>query len=324
MINPESGNTACVFCGSSDSIVAYQTFDIFQNNFDIRRCRNCDAWFLSPFPSKELLEKAYDVTYYGDQETKFKDGPIEKALDSFRTVRAKRLAKLLPQNARILDIGCGNGNFLEFISRYGNFELHGIERDPKAAARALAKPGMQIKTTPLVEHDFAENFFHAITLFHVFEHLSNPSETLSIIDKILEPGGYLYISFPNIDSCQAKIFKGKWLHLDPPRHLLFFAPKTFIKLIGARGYDCVHVKYLSLEQNPYGMVQSVLNTFFSKREILFERLKGNKDYAPECGKFCTMMQKLFFVASFPFFTVTDVFASMFHKGATVSFIFRKK
>jgi hypothetical protein len=119
------------------------------------------------------------------------------------------------------------------------------------------------------------------------------------------------------------LFKGKWLHLDPPRHLLFFKPRDFIAMMKKRNFECSQVRYISMEQNPFGMVQSILNTFFSKREILFERLKGNKDYAPEYGKFSIFIQKVFFVVSFPFFVCSDVLVSMFRKGATVSFLFKK-
>ena len=286
-------------------------------------CKKCKAYYLSPIPTEEILAKAYDISYYGSNETKFKAQPIERILDHFRKTRALRLSKNIPENARILDIGCGNGNFLVYMAGLGRYKLFGIERDIKAASRAMEKPDLNIKITPLEKEDFPANYFDAVTMFHVFEHLTNPAEILTIIQKILKPGGILYISFPNIESFQAKVFKGKWLHLDPPRHLLFFTPTDFIRMMKNQGYDLLDIRYISVEQNPFGLVQSILNTVFSKREILFERLKGNSGYAPECSKFCIFMQKLFFLMSFPIFIFSDVLASMLDKGATVTFLLKK-
>jgi SAM-dependent methyltransferase len=284
----------------------------------------CHAYFLSPMPTDAMLAQAYDVSYYGDQETKFKAGIIERVLDGFRNYRAHKIAAKLPKQARILDIGCGNGNFLEFLSSNKDLELHGIERDMKAAARAMSKQGMTIKTTPLETGDYPAEYFDAVTLFHVFEHLTHPAETLHIIEQILKPGGILYLSFPNIASFQAQLFRGKWLHLDPPRHLFFFKPSVLKKIMKQRRFSCISERYISLEQNPFGMVQSLLNMVFRKREILFERLKGNTDYAPECGKFCIFIQKVFFMTSYPLFAIHDVLISIFRKGATVTLLFQKK
>jgi len=323
MTDPNPNRSHCVFCGSSLSAKFCDTVDIFQNYFEIRHCNDCHAYYLSPFPTEEQLAKAYDVSYYGTNETKFKAGLVEQVLDGFRKYRARKIAKKLPSGARILDIGCGNGNFLEYLSSLNDFELHGIERDMTAASRAMSKKGMTIKTTPLEIGDYPDHYFDAISLFHVFEHLTNPSETLQIIEQILKPGGILYLSFPNIGSLQAVLFKGKWLHLDPPRHLLFFKPSDFITMMKKRNFECSRVNYISLEQNPFGMIQSILNVVFKKREILFERLKGNMDYAPEYGKFSIFMQKVFFMFSFPFFAVNDILLSLFRRGATVSFMFKK-
>ncbi|MCD4679156.1 MAG: hypothetical protein K8S00_02095, partial [Bacteroidales bacterium] len=135
--------------------------------------------------------------------------------------------------------------------------------------------------------------------------------------------GTLIISFPNISSLQSKLFKGKWLHLDPPRHLIFFKAKDFIRILESMGFELVRENYISTEQNVYGMIQSILNKFFKKREILFEYLKGNTEYIKEFSSFNIFMQKLFFYFTFPFFAIADVFISFLKKCATVEFTFRK-
>ena len=244
-------------------------------------------------------------------------------MDYFRKRRAKYVSRFIRKNENVLDIGCGNGRFLGFLKKYGDFNIYGTELDGNSAARAKRVEGLNLKVGMLEKGDFPKNNFQAITMFHVFEHLSHPVEMLDTIDEVLCPGGALVISFPNIAGLQSELFKGKWLHLDPPRHLFFFAPEDFIKLMETRGYKVLKTKYLSSEQNPYGFIQSTLNMFYKKREVLFESLKGNKEYIKEYSKFNLLFQKAVFAGTFPLFMITDLFESFFKRGATVEFTFEK-
>lgn len=319
-----SENNICAYCKSNNNIYCYSTKSIFGDIFQIRKCNICNAYFLSPNPSKQMLEQAYDISYYGDQQNKFSNNFIEKAIDIFRKNRAKHLNKYIKPNSNILDIGCGNGRLLMFMNQYGNHNLYGIEPGKEASKRAKKIIGLNLKTSFLQKNDYDNNFFDAISLYHVFEHIQNPEEVLNIISNILKPEGILVMSFPNITSWQAQIFKGYWLHLDPPRHIFFFKPNDFIKLMESKGYEVISTKYFSLEQNPFGAIQSILNIFNKKRELLFESLKKNKEYIKNTPKILIIFQKIFFVLTFPIFVVTDIFASLFKAGATVEFTFKLK
>ena len=110
-------------------------------------------------------------------------------------------------------------------------QIYGVEMPGGSADRAKKIEGLTLKLGHLRIHDFEPNTFDAITLHHVFEHLTEPKRYLEIICEILKPGGHLVISFPNIDSFQSRFFKGNWFHLDPPRHLFFFTPDDFKKQI---------------------------------------------------------------------------------------------
>lgn len=313
----------CIFCDSADNSELYATEDIFGHQFMLRTCLNCRAVFLSPRPDAAMLAQAYDTSYYGEKDEKFSHPAIEKVLDTFRTGRARRLASLLRPGAAVLDLGCGNGRFLKYLSRYGKFVLHGIELPGASAERARRVEGIRLKTGRLEAGDFEKESLDAVSLFHVFEHLDEPDLVLDLIEKALKPGGVLMMSFPNIDSWQSRFYKGNWLHLDPPRHLFFFRPHDFVKMMTERGFQLKKTTWISLEQNPYGAVQSSLNCLLKRREVLFERLKGNTAYAPEYGKWSVLLQKIYFLCSFPLFIVADFVAGLFRKGATVEFIFNK-
>lgn len=314
----------CGFCKTKNSKIQYPVSDIFGHNFNINKCNNCNAFFLSPFPTLQQLEMAYDSSYYGSNEKKFSFPIIENVLDYFRSGRARKLAKYLKENDNVLDIGCGNGRFLMYLKKLGNYNLFGTELPGNSAERTSKIKEINLKIGMLEYADFKPTTFSAITLFHVFEHLTEPKAILEIISIIIKPNGILIMSFPNIDSIQSKWFKGKWLHLDPPRHLFFFASNDFEKLLNSYGFDLINKKFMSFEQNPYGMVQSILNKIIKKREVLFERLKGNKQYAQEYSSVNILLQKLFFIATMPIFMITDIFVSIARRGATVEFTFKKK
>jgi 2-polyprenyl-3-methyl-5-hydroxy-6-metoxy-1,4-benzoquinol methylase len=313
----------CVYCKQGESIPLYPTYDIFGNKYHISRCLNCKAFVLTQQPDDLLLSKAYDTSYYGENTSKFTPF-IEYFINYFRYSRARKLKKYLSPGSKVLDIGCGNGGFLSSLSKFGNFNIYGIELPGNSANRASKIEGINLKIGSLEANDFPKDNFDAITLFHVFEHLTTPRETLQIISEIIKKGGILIMSFPNIASFQSRLFKGAWLHLDPPRHLFFFAPKDFLSLMKDFGFELIKTKYFSTEQNPFGMVQSILNLFPKKREILYERLKGNKQYTFEYSAFNIFLQKAFFILSFPIFAVTDLIGSFFKASATVEFTFRKK
>lgn len=313
----------CGYCGSRDSKNLYPTSDIFGNKYEIHKCHNCAAYFLAPRPDENRLNQAYDSSYYGTQEEKFSSSRVEQVLDYFRKQRAKNLGKYLKEDDHVLDVGCGNGRFLSYLLKYGKFHLHGTELDGNSAKRASRIPELQLKTGILEKGDFEKESLSAITMFHVFEHLQNPIQMLDIIDEILKKDGILIMSFPNIASLQSELFKGKWLHLDPPRHLFFFPPRDFKKMMKKRGYEILKETHLSTEQNPFGFSQSILNLFYKKREILFESMKGNSEYIKEFSKTNLLLQKGFFAASFPFFVLTDFFESFFKRGASVCFVLRK-
>jgi 2-polyprenyl-3-methyl-5-hydroxy-6-metoxy-1,4-benzoquinol methylase len=313
----------CGFCKAENSNVLYPTYDIFGNNYTINKCNECKAEFLAPRPDKERLNKAYSTDYYGTTETKFKNSFVENTIDHFRSGRARKALKLAGKNSKVLDIGCGNGNFLKYLFRYGQCEVYGTEFDGGSANRASQIKEINIKIGEIKHEDYPDNFFDLITMFHVFEHLLEPKSVLKIIKDKLKSGGKLIISIPNIDSFQSKVFKGSWLHLDPPRHLFFFKPADFIEIMKGEGFDLQKVNYFSIEQNPFGMIQSILNKMQKKREVLFEVLKGNRAYASGYSPFYIFMQKAFFLFSFPFFIISDIFESLFRKGATVEMIFKK-
>ena len=314
--------TPCGYCKAKRSLKLYQTSSISADTFSLNRCLVCHAVFLSPRPSREQLDQAYGDTYYGQGRLKFTDF-IEKMLDYFRLLRVRRTNRYISPPAKILDIGCGNGRFLGYLIERG-FYGYGIELPGKAAERAAQIPDLHLKVGTLEEEDFGTDFFDGICMWHVFEHLTDPKETLRIIQKILKPGGYLMISLPNINSLQSKLFRGSWFHLDPPKHLFFLEAPVLISEMETFGFNLIRLNYFSFEHNPFGFQQSILNRFMGRREVFFELLKGNIAYTKQHSQCSIILQKLFYLGTFPAFVLLAGLEAALKKGGTMELVFKKE
>jgi hypothetical protein len=98
MSNKTDLENTCGFCCAKKSSVLYPTFDISGNHYFINQCQECNAIFLAPKPTPEQLSQAYDGSYYGEKEEKFASPMVEKVLDHFRSGRARRVSRHVPQN----------------------------------------------------------------------------------------------------------------------------------------------------------------------------------------------------------------------------------
>jgi 2-polyprenyl-3-methyl-5-hydroxy-6-metoxy-1,4-benzoquinol methylase len=313
---------ACPFCQGTHTRDQWIALDQEGDRNTVRLCQECGTHFLYPQPDSERLARAYASHYYGGEDNAKFNPRIEKLREQFARNRARSLTKGLHPSARILDVGCGDGRLLRTMGAIGDFELHGIELPGKAAERAAGCGKITLHLGTLDSCTLPESSFDLITLVHVFEHLPDPASALAKLNRLLRPGGYLFLSFPNCESWQADWFKGQWFHLDPPRHLTLVAPQTLIKRLDAMGIKCIKSSHISWEQNIYGWVQSVLNTLHPKRNLLYEWMKRNHSYTQ--GADLALISH-FFIASalIPLILPLDVLTAILRRGATVELLFKK-
>jgi len=272
-------NTASCTCGEPGAVLGPPLVSMGRNGtrFHVRPCQACARGVLDPMPPPEGLLAAYDDAYYGRGARKFVQ-PIQAGIGWFRRRRARHALRFLPgteRRGRALDIGCGDGEFLSVLQQMG-WECHGTELTEVTARRAAAIPGLSIRTGPLTPDAYDANRFDVISLWHVLEHLPDPDRTLRDCARWLAEGGLLLVAVPNLDSWQARTFRGAWFHLDPPFHLHHFAPGSLARALGAAGFELLETRHLSWQYNPFGVLQSLLNALGFTRDELYEVLKGNR------------------------------------------------
>ena len=207
-------------------------FSVSQESFAIVKCKKCELLFTNPRPTIENLHKYYQSENYVSHANK-SNSPINAAYKFARlfTLNNKvKLVKKFHKNGNLLDYGCGTGAFLN-VARKNGFNVTGYEpsSDAHKEIDKTLKPSILDKIDDLT----FKKHFHIITLWHVLEHISDLSETVERLKKMLHPEGRLIIAVPNNESYDATYYKEYWAAYDLPRHLYHFTPKTIKGLLSS-------------------------------------------------------------------------------------------
>ncbi len=113
-----------------------------------------------------------------------------------RTGAIERFLDTLPQkqNLDILDVGCGAGNMIHHLARYGR--VRGIEVDPRPVSIARQR-GYDVRLGDATQTiPFADASFDLVTALDVIEHVDADRNILSEAHRVLRPGGHLLITTP--------------------------------------------------------------------------------------------------------------------------------
>jgi SAM-dependent methyltransferase len=240
---------SCPLCGSSD------TSKIFtESNLDVERldsfafasrkmpeymhyrlidCPICDLLYANPLPRKEYLAEGYgEAAYDSEVEAHYAAATYADALSTF--------IERLPDRHGALDIGAGDGAFLECLLEKGFDQVVGVEpsRAPIAAARADVLP--LIREGIFRGEDFLPGGFSLITCFQTLEHLHDPLEMARAAEKLLKPGGAAFFICHNRRALSARLM-GRKSPIFDIEHLQLFSPQSACHLLEQSGFEEVLV-----------------------------------------------------------------------------------
>ena len=278
----------CPICNNKNILFVFKQNDKNLNingEFSAYNCQNCKCIFLNPRPSFKELSKYYSSDkYYSlskvnlSAKTKLK---IRLYEIYFNKEKNNLLLKLffsplkfivrgteLIKNGKVLDVGCGSGQFLYEMRELG-MQPYGVE--PGEFDRASnEKYKLNIKNCELIYAKYQANFFDVITMNHVLEHVPNPKETLLEIKRILKKNGKFIIGVPNTNSLAYKLFRKNWHQLDVPRHLIDYSASNLTYLLKKTGFKIKKVRYNS---RPNQFVVSLYYLFgITKRNKIITRI----------------------------------------------------
>lgn len=238
----------------------------------IRRCDACDLLVTDPMPGDEAIDRHYPARYRTDRQ-KFSAG--------MRVRRRAAAAGDPPATARgrLLDIGCGSGDFaVEMLGR--GWETSVTEIDTHVLEELRAR-GVDARHASEAARDGFAKPFDVITCWHVLEHVEHPLALVRWARAQLQPDGVFQVSVPNAASWQARLFGRDWLHLDVPRHCYHFTPSTLRRILRGGGFEVAHMSTFAVEYDVFGVIQSALNRVCRTPNVLFEHVTSRRDGTPQ-------------------------------------------
>lgn len=212
-----------------------------EDKFLISRCQTCSAVFLAGVKvDKNYFRKYYQLGYY-DQKGINSNSLLAKFLAFLSDISIGRKEGLITESVDhrasklfILDIGCGSGNFLAGLNST-KFDRFGTEINREGYQLGRER-GLKIFLGNLTNIDFGKKKFDVISLWHVLEHVEEPTILFKQISKLLKPKGILILQVPNTDSLGFRFGQKYWFHLDSPRHLILYNPKSVAVLCHRTGF----------------------------------------------------------------------------------------
>ena len=161
------------------------------------------------------------------------------------------LALAASEAESLLDVGCGNGDFLRRMHSLG-WNASGVDPDPAAVAYAISQ-GLEVLNGTI--GDVPENArYDVITLSHVIEHVSDPVDLLRQCGKRLcQETGRIVLTTPNFESLGSRWFGRHWRGLEVPRHLNIFSARSLRACISRAG---LRVDFISTEMRMARMIHN--------------------------------------------------------------------
>jgi len=250
----------CALCGSQDGTGAVVFKPALEcEGFSFVRCKKCGLVQRNPQPDKNEIIARYSSIYGKDylsyeianeeaflklQQLALKDAgfrQIEKKI--FSNLRglseAPDILEPAVRRPSVLDIGCATGALLAHL-RERKWRVTGVEISP-CAQYAQKERGLDVRTVPLEESNFPQCSFDAVLASHLIEHLNDPMSFLKEAHRVLKDGGSIFITTPNINGFQARIFKGGWRSAIFD-HLYLFSSRTLIKMLKKTGFKIKRVR----------------------------------------------------------------------------------
>jgi SAM-dependent methyltransferase len=193
---------------------------------------------------------------------------------------------------RLLDIGCGEGTFLQ-AARESGWEVSGTELN-SAPAR---QKGFEVLNS--VEECAERGPFDCVTLWHSLEHMPDPAAAIASIRRLLTDDGLILIAVPDFEGLQSKTFGANWLHLDVPRHLYHFTATSIDGMLHRSDFVPVAHWHQEFEYDLMGWWQSALNGVLSTPNVLFDFLSRKKLRG-------TLMEKMISAVSSPMLSLVSL------------------
>lgn len=309
----------CPLCGSDQYHIYIEQAKELYNNldayFDVVQCEACGHFFTNPRPGRDFIHLFYpdEAKYYNPVKPASASGRRLKLINSvlnfgfgyrrmpafpkyltwpiFLLLKKKFEMLHIPrfvEQGKVLDIGCSWGNYLDRMREYG-WDVYGTEINQKAVEYANENLGLsQVKQGFFEEMSFEENFFDAVNMSMVLEHIYEPLPMMQKVNSIMKPGGQLILSVPDISGFEAKVYKKYFYGLQVPEHLHHFNPDTIKTLLEKSGFQIEKIVHHQFDRDLIAsstyLENKTLSKFLHNRLIRKVVIRGFVTFLSLIGK----------------------------------------
>ncbi|GBD93082.1 methyltransferase domain protein [bacterium BMS3Abin05] len=245
----------CPVCGTKEATFFLKTFDRYvfpyEKKYRLEKCRNCGALYVNPRPVLENQDHYYPIDIHNpflEFEANHQDffqklyAFVHPYAISWKRKQLEKIAGV----GRILDVECGNGDFLYAMRRH-LWEVMGVERIQKYANFAHRTLGLPVLRSIEDLSGATIDYFDAITFWHSFSRFHDPVAVLEKIYGHLKAEGFLFIAIPNTRSLDFYFYREDWAALDIPRRLFHITPAQMQKLVRRTGWKIINQKQIGLD-----------------------------------------------------------------------------
>lgn len=285
------------------------SFHRFFDHYSLQKCAYCG--------SEKILPEI--ATYVPRSEQKRLGPTLRGILARVRERRARRIAKLDVPERSLLDVGAGGAELAAALAGLG-WSVRGSSASEQDAnvARAAGIEVVVAEASSLPE----DRSYGVVSLFHVVEHTADLSRTLEKLDRLVKPGGYLVLEYPNGRSLLKALLGWRWFGYDPPFHRLQVNPTVLADRLGLENYRLIDEQHFSLEYSFFVFAQSIVNALMPfQRDALYRWLCGRSSGAFE--RVCAAVSVPLFVLLLPLFLLYQPIAALLHRGCVVRQVFKK-
>jgi 2-polyprenyl-3-methyl-5-hydroxy-6-metoxy-1,4-benzoquinol methylase len=226
----------CPHCGSMQTKVMQWKNGIWQ----LRRCRVCSLSFRFPKDHTHENLRFYQSSYIQDNVT---DLPCEAEIPHHIATQFKDVGRDLTIHLETIRAITPGGSILDYGCSWGyaayQFQQAGYEASGFEISRPRVEYGRRVLSLNLTNDltTLPTNAFDAIYSSHVLEHIPQPKNALLDFQRLLKPGGRLFLYVPNCAGDEARRLGVKWGQMINEKHVLALTAEFFHRNLPRYGFS---------------------------------------------------------------------------------------
>lgn len=274
----------CSACGSDH----YDHYHVHLNpwlpqDHKYSKCQACGFVYVNPRPLPEEVEEIYTAHTNPFDQVEYEGMDVEEG-----TLRRliKRIKKVQPEG-KLLDMGCGRGDFLR-IAHENGYEVQGSDLSTADGTH----PDIPIFQGFLQDANFRSKSFDIIVTRNTLEHIFDPNEDLRELNRLLKPGGVLYVKVPHRkyeEGWRCRAFFGFKSLFTPPVHLNHFDTFTLKRILEKNGFEFVSWESEKPSKSENKLKNTILNLGYGAIDLMKRVSFG---YAFPKPVLCVMVRKV--------------------------------